>query len=179
MKFFIGITPPEPARGKIIAFQKSFSNNKVPDKIEPRITLRPPEELEESEAWLSKVELTTKNFGEFQISFEGIDGFDKNVVFLKPAFSQKLVNLHKILLNALGEYENLENKYSSDNQYRPHLTLGGMKWGLTEKEAAEMKKRGQRELESIDGFRVTSIRIYQKDGEHARWNALLDIPLNS
>ncbi|MFA6495033.1 MAG: 2'-5' RNA ligase family protein [Candidatus Paceibacterota bacterium] len=178
MKFFIGITPPEPIRGKIIAFQKSFPNNKVPEKIEPHITLRPPEELTESEAWLSKIKLATKNFGGFQISLEGIDGFGENVVFLRPAFSQRLVDLHKILLDALGEYENSANKYSDDNQYHPHLTLGGMKWGLTEKEATEMKQRGQRELGDIGGFEVTSIRIYQKNIEHTPWNIWLDVPLN-
>ena len=176
MRFFIGITPPETISKKIISFQKSFLNNDVPNLVEPHITVKSTGGLTEDKLWLPKIESAIKSFSEFQISFEEVGNFDENIIFLKPAFSQELINLHKTLFDAAGPYyKDPTKKYFENDQYHPHLTLGAIKWGLTKKDIVEMVKRAELELKNLPAFKVNSIRIYQENAEKKSWNMILDI----
>lgn len=175
MQFFIGITLPEAMREKIISLQRSFAGNGVPDGVEPHVTVKSQGGLTEDKVWLSKIESAMKNCSSFQISFEGVGNFAENVIFLKPAFSEDLVNLHKTLFDAVGSYEDPTNRYFENDRYHPHLTLGGMNWGLTKEEAIEMKRKAQQELGNLPAFEVSSIRIYQENVENKSWDKMLDI----
>lgn len=146
MQFFIGITPSDEMQEKIISFQRSFANNGVPDSVEPYITVKSQGGLTEDKAWLTRIGDIAKNTKSFQQAFEGAGSFGDNVIFLKPVVSKELINLHKALFNATGSYEDPTNKYFEGDRYHPHMTLGGMKWGLTKEEAENMKERAQKEF---------------------------------
>ena len=178
MEFFIGINPPEEISSRIISFQKSFSNNGVPQNVEPHITVKSQGGLNEAKAWLPRVETAVKKFDKFRISFDGVDSFKEDVVFLKPAFSQNLINFHKALFGAVGPYEDLVGKYFENDRYYPHLTLGGTKWNLKKGELGEMRERAQDELGNLPDFEVNSIRIYQKNIEDKSWGKMCNIFLN-
>lgn len=174
MQFFIGITPPDEIRKKIISFQRSFINNSVPDSVEPHITVKSQGGLTEDKTWLPRIEEIAKNIKSFQQVFEGPGSFGDDVIFLKPVVSQELVDLHKALFDATGPYEDPTNKYFDNDRYHPHMTLGGMKWGLTKEEVENMKERAQKELR-FSPFEVNSIRVYQENTEIKSWDKLCDI----
>jgi 2'-5' RNA ligase len=178
MRFFIGITPSEEIKRKIISFQGSFPKNGVPKSVEPHITVKSQGGLTEEKTWLSRVELALKSFKNFEISFEEVDSFSDDVIFLKPSFSQELLDLHKRLFEAVGPYKDPGNTYFENDQYHPHLTLGGTRWGMTKKELIEMKKSAQKELISQSSFQVNFIRIYKEDLKNQSWEKLLDIPFD-
>ncbi|OGH92833.1 MAG: hypothetical protein A2563_04160 [Candidatus Magasanikbacteria bacterium RIFOXYD1_FULL_40_23] len=176
MQFFIGITPPETISEKIISFQRNFLNNDVPNLVEPHITVKSTGGLTEDKLWLPKIESAINGFSKFQISFEGVGNFDENVIFLKPAFSQELINLHKTLFSAVGPYyKDPAKKYFENNEYHPHLTLGAIKWGLTKEDTLEMVEKARRELKNLPAFEVNSIRIYQKNDGAKSWHKVMDI----
>jgi 2'-5' RNA ligase len=150
----------------------------VPQNVEPHITVKSQGGLGEDRAWLPRVEAAVKNFDKFRISFDGIGSFREDVVFLKPAFSQGLINLHKVLLDAVGPYEDLAGKYFENDRYSPHLTLGGIKWGLNKGELVLMMERAQDELRNLPDFEINSMRIYQKNIGDRSWEKLLDVFFN-
>ncbi len=178
MKFFIGITPPQETRDQIIAFQRSFLNNLLPDKIEPHITVKAQAGLTEDTAWIGKVESVAKTCSRFSISFDGIGTFDDTVVFLKPVISQQLIDLHRKLVEAINpDAEELKNYFELD-RYNPHLSLGGKGWGLQAEELSNLKNMAKTELANVPPFEVTFLRIYRQSLLDGPYEMFKDISFN-
>jgi 2'-5' RNA ligase len=178
MKFYIGIVPPIVTKERIFEFQKSFPSNKVPYFNEPHITLKAPSRLSEDKAWLAPIMTLVGNYSPFKISIEGLDQFDDAVLFLQPAYSEELLDLHNKLIDLLDPDIEAREKFFEGPLYHPHLTLGETtRGGMTKEEFVEMKKRAEFELYNIPSFHVTSVRLYQKPDGEELYSKLLDIPL--
>lgn len=179
MKYFIGISLPAHLSDKILSFQKSFTNNKLPEILEPHITVKTKNGLTEDCDWLNKVKMIIESHPEFEIDFEGIDTFGDDAVILKLSFSKELMRLHKALYYAIKPDENdTTKKYFEDDKYEAHLTLGMNLWGMTIEDLIKMKEKGLKELPSISKFKVTFIRVYQQANLDEPYKKFLDIPLN-
>jgi 2'-5' RNA ligase len=177
MKFFLGLVPPLVTKERIIKFQESFPSNKVPYFYEPHITLKAPSGLTEDKAWLPKVLVLVGNHQRFSINLSSIDGFDDNVLFLKPKSSEGLMSLHQKLIELLNPTEEENRKFYEGPMYHPHLTLGEVTWGgMTREELREMRKRSGFELFNIPPFEPSFVRVYQKEGDDDLYEKLLDIP---
>lgn len=178
MKFFIGIVPPLATKERIFEFQKSFPSNKVPYFNEPHITLKAPSGLSEDKSWLAPLMTLVGGHAPFEIKFEGLDGFDDKVLFLNPALSEGLMDLHNKLIALLNPDAEAREKFFEGSLYHPHLTLGEITWGgMTTDELGLMKKKAEIEFYDTPPFLVTSVRLYQKDLGDEVYQRFLDIPL--
>jgi 2'-5' RNA ligase len=178
MKFFIGIVPPIVTKERIYEFQKSFPSNKVPDINEPHITLKAHGGFSEDKSWLAPLMALVGNYPKFQITLEGVDQFDEQVLFLKPAFSPELMELHNKIISIVNPAGVAREEFFEGPNYNPHLTLGETTWGgLTQEDFNEMKRRAEFELYNIPAFYVSSVRVYQKEKSGDLYSKLLDIPL--
>jgi len=180
MKFFIGIVPPLDLNEKIFDFQRSFPSNKVPYFHKPHITLKAPNGLTEDLTWLEKVKMVVGDQSVFEIKLEGLDNFEDRVLFLKPAYSKDLMDLHLKLVSLLCPDIENENKFFEGPLYHPHLTLGETTWGeMTKEELVLMRKRAESELSNIPSFKVSFVRVFQKEKDGEPYQKFLDIPLKS
>ncbi len=178
MKFFIGIVPPIATKERIFNFQKSFPSNKVPYFNEPHITLKAPSSLSEDKSWLAQVIALTGNHLPFQVSFDGIDEFEDRVLFLKLNPSNGLIDLHNKLIALLNPDGESREKFFEGLLYHPHLTLGETTWGgMNSEDLMAMKEKAKFEFRSVPPFLVTSVRLYQKEGDGDLYKKFLDIPL--
>jgi len=175
MKFFIGITPPKEIKEKIIAFQRLFPHNEAPNIFEPHITVKAQSGLADDLSWLSEVKVIAAKNNKFEISFAGIGTFGESVVFLKPGYSSQLIELHKKLFEAIKP-EDAGKGYFENEQYSPHLTLGGTGWGLNKGELAEIKKEAEKRLEQLPKFDISFIRVYRQLNNDEPYHKFLDLP---
>src|SRR4051812_28398322 len=102
MKYLICIVPPLTTRDRILELQNSFPSNKVQYYNEPHITLKSPSGMTEDKSWLAKVIALIGNTPRFDIKFDGLDQFEDRVLFLKPVYSEELMDLHMKLVNVLN-----------------------------------------------------------------------------
>jgi hypothetical protein len=63
MDFFLGVTPPEDIRQRIVRFQTTFSNKVV---AEPHITIKAQSGLTADRAWLKPVEICLRQQSPFR-----------------------------------------------------------------------------------------------------------------
>lgn len=178
MKYFIGIVPPLITKERIIDFQKSFRTNQVPFIYEPHITLKSPHGLSGDRAWLAKILTFVGSYPRFQIKFDKVGGFNKQILFLNLKYSEELMNLHKSLLELLNiDKEDMEKCFEGP-LYHPYLTLGETTWGKMDvDELEEMKKRAEFELSDLPAFQVDCLRVYEKEKSGDLYQKLIDIPL--
>lgn len=177
MKYFLGITLPLVTRERILEIQKSYPSNKVPYLYEPHITLKRSVGLTEDKAWLAKVMSLIGNYSRFSLELNEIGEFEDNVLFLRPAYSDELINLHKQLVSMLSPNPDDNKKSFEGDFYNPHCTLGETTWGgMTSEELIGMKKKAEIYLSDIPPFQVDFVRLFQKENEEI-YAKLIDIPL--
>lgn len=178
MKYFIGITPPETIKRKIIDFQKNFPNNELVNMFEPHITIKSKNGLTENGQWLDKVKLVIERYPKFTVEFNGVGMFRDTVVILRLQPSEKLINLHKLLFQTIKPTEQDPTKeYFEDDRYEPHFTLGMNSWGMSKDELVAMKERAIKELSSLASFEVSFIRVYRQLDLDKPYEKFLDVPL--
>jgi 2'-5' RNA ligase len=180
MRFIIFIVPPLDIEERIFKFQKSFPSNKVPYFYQPHITLKAPSGLSEDMAWLERVKILVGNHVPFEIKFKGLGEFDDRVLFLKPVFSDGLMDLHNKLITLLNPSTEARGKFFEGSLYNPHLTLGETTWGgMTTEELGAMKNKAETEFRTVMSFPVTFVRVYQKQTDDGIYQKFVDIPLKA
>lgn len=177
MQYFIGIPLPDDLKKRIVSFQKSFENNKVPLMVEPHITVKAQGGLSEDKSWIPSIENVVKNYSVFEVSFTDVDSFGEHVAFLVPSSGKELIGLHKILVDTIRPNAELIEKYFEGDNYHFHLTLAGTSWGMTSEELISVKKRAKNELLDLPKFTVSFIRVYERKDSDKPYERLLDIPL--
>ena len=105
------------------------------------------------------------------LSLSGLGTFDGKVVFLKPTDVPNLTNFHTRLVEAVGLSVDLTDNYFEGPRYCPHLTLGGVQWGMSEVELLLMKKRAETELADLPHFEISRVTVYQQNARHEPWQA--------
>lgn len=155
MKFFIGITPPPAIKERIFSFQKSFPTNKLPEILEPHITVKTKNGLTEDCSWLDTARSIIEDHPKFEVTFNGVGTFGDGVVVLLPHASKELTALHETLFCAIKPDESdRTKKYFEGDNFEAHFTLGMNSWGMTKEDLVVMKERGLIALAHLPGFEV-------------------------
>ncbi|WP_017381864.1 2'-5' RNA ligase family protein [Paenisporosarcina sp. TG-14] len=177
MRFFIGIVPSDEYKKRLLDFHHKWKNNRITDVVEPHITLKAQGGLTTDEKWLSKVKEVCNNFNSFQITLEKPMFFGEDILYLS-ATSNELYKLHKSIVRVISPSNDLIKKFFELDDFVPHMTLGKINYGLSNKELREMGNLAEKELIPFPTFEVRFVRVYQEI-EPNKYRKFLDIPLNN
>lgn len=177
MKYFIGITPPDDYKAKIMAFRDRWSSNRLNEVVEPHITVKAQGGLKVDLRWLENVRQACSLIQSFQLSLSEPGSFGSAVTFLSVE-SSNVIDLHRRLVNAISPSQEILDQYFEMDQYHPHLTLGQTYWGLNETEIDEMKLLAMNELAPYPTFNVNFVRVY-KEVEPNQYVPFVDIQLGT
>ncbi|WP_338075695.1 2'-5' RNA ligase family protein [Chengkuizengella sediminis] len=159
----------------MIHFQSQWKNNLLVDLVEPHITIKAQGGLTDDIGWIEKLQRVCKDFSLFEVSVAEPMFFGESVFFLSIK-SDKIVEIHRNIVNEISPENELIKKYMELDDYVPHLTLGQTFWGLSSEELKDMAKNIGQEPSPYPTFEVNYIRIYQ-EVETNRYVKYLDIPL--
>jgi 2'-5' RNA ligase len=160
MEYFIAITPPKEQGEEIRQFQKRWPSNRLPDLVEPHITVKSQAGLSDDEIWLGSVKAMCESFPIFGVSIKSVNSFGASVVYLGIE-SKKIKELHSKIVRAVSPDPEASMKYFELDLYEPHLTLGAKEYGMSEIELSEMKKIANNCLHDFQPFVVNSLRVYK------------------
>jgi 2'-5' RNA ligase len=177
MKYFIGITPPDDYKEKIVTIRDRWSSDRLNDVVEPHITVKAQGCLTVDLHWLESVRQTCSLIQSFQLSLLEPGSFGSTVTFLNVETSN-VIELHRKLVKAISPSQELLDHYFEMDKYHPHLTLGQIYWGLNETEIEEMKLLTINELAPFPTFDVNYVRVY-KEVELDKYVPFEDIQLGT
>ena len=160
MEYFIAITPPTEQGEEIIRFQKRWPGNRLPDLVEPHITIKSQAGLSDDELWVDSVKGICESFPIFSVSIKSVNCFGTSVVYLGVE-SKKIKELHSRIVRAISPDPETSRKYFELDLYEPHLTLGAKEYGVSEIELSEMKKLAKNCLHDFQPFVVNLLRVYK------------------
>lgn len=120
MKYFIGITPPDDYKEKIVAFRNRWSSNRLNDVVEPHITVKAQGGLTADLHWLESVRETCSLMPSFQLSLSEPESFGNAVTFLSVETS-KVIELHRKLVKVIYPSQELIDRYFEMDKYHPHF----------------------------------------------------------
>jgi len=178
MKLFIGIVPPEEYKEKILLFQKQWSNNRLPARIEPHITMKAPFDPPKNNLWLEEIRKLCQNTPSFFVELGPPAYFGERVVYLSVK-SEGALSLHREVVRIFSATTGYRLSRSEGKSYTPHLTLGNTRHGLTPAEIKEMGERAKKELAPYPSFQVDFIRVYEKANAQTPWTRLTDLMLQN
>lgn len=176
MKLFIGIVSPEAYKEKIRTFQRLWPENRLPDRIEPHITVKAPFDPPKTNRWLEEIQHVCQNTPSFFLSLGAPSFFGEGVVYLSVK-SEELVRLHQEVIRVFTQSTGFRVSQSEGKAYTPHLTLGNIRHGLTAKEIREMGEQAANELAPYPSFHVGFLKIYEKQDKMTPWRGMIDLPL--
>ncbi len=160
MEYFIAIVPPKKYGETITQFQRRWSDNTMPDFVEPHITVKSQAGLNEDEYWIDSIKTICSNFPVFNLSLKGVKSFGKSVVYLGVE-SDRINVLHRKIVEAISPNPENSRRYYELDLYEPHLTLGSKEYGMSEIELLEMKESASNCFLKFQPFIVDSLRIYK------------------
>ncbi|WP_454191303.1 2'-5' RNA ligase family protein [Paenibacillus sp. Marseille-Q7038] len=177
MKYFIGITPPDDYKEKIVTFRGRWSRNRLNDVVEPHITVKAQGGLTVDLHWSESVRKACSLIPSFQLTLSDPGSFGSDVTFLNVK-TNNVIDLHKKLVKVILPSQELLDRYFEMDKYHPHLTLGQTYWGLSENEIDEMKLLTINELAPFPTFDVNYVRVY-KEVEPDKYTPFEDIQLGT
>ena len=160
MENFIAIVPPKKYGETITQFQRRWSDNTLPDLVDPHITVKSQAGLKEDEYWIDSIKTICSNFPMFNLSLKGVKSFGKSVVYLGVE-SDRINVLHRKIVEAISPDPENSMRYFELDLYEPHLTLGSKEYGMSEIELSEMKESANNCFLDFQPFIVNSLRIYK------------------
>ncbi|ETT51937.1 2'-5' RNA ligase family protein [Paenibacillus sp. FSL P4-0338] len=159
MQYFIGIVPPQKYTARIIQFQNRWSNNRLPQVVEPHITVKAQGGLYPDLDGLQHVKRVCSSYWPFELSLTAPICIGDSVIGL-GVHSQYLSELHFRLVRAVSPSPELIARYFELDSYLPHLTLGQTWWGLNAAELTEIQALAQTELTPFPTWTITHLRVY-------------------
>lgn len=161
MQYFIGIVPPKEYLQRIVDFQKRWTNNRLPEVVEPHITIKAQSGLTTDMKWLNKVREVCFSFPRFKMSLAAPATFGNAVLYLGIE-SNQTYKLHRRLVETISPSVEQIERYMELDRYIPHLTLGQTRWGINEFQLNEMKVEAISSLAPYPTFTVSQIRVYRE-----------------
>jgi 2'-5' RNA ligase len=173
MTWFTGIVPPENIYKTVLDIQSQFGDN----RLEPHITITPPETVTDEANWLEAIQGVCKRFSPILISLPSTGQFGKRVLFVDVR-SEGLTSLQMELEDAIRQYQK-QKRNDPGQQYHPHLTLG-RKWCGFTPDAFRLMKMLTEEYLSKDPvqFTAASLRVYNKPKPGGRYQLYQDVLFN-
>ncbi len=153
---------PPPEYGKqIIAFQRKWLSNRLPDIIEPHIPLKSQAGLNDDMTWLDSIVTVCNSFKGFSLTLTKPNSFGETVVVYIGVDSPEIYKLHSELVKAVSPDPEISNRYFELDRFTPHLTLGLTELGMSEIELKEMKYLAEQILPRMLTFKVEFVRVYK------------------
>lgn len=171
----MGIIPSNDYKEKVLAFQKKWSENRLPERIEPHITVKAPFDPPKDEKWIKAVEEVCRITPAFSVSLGIPSFFGERVVFLSVK-SEGLYQFHQKVIAAFTEATGYRLSHSEGKSFTSHLTLGNIRHGLTPPQIREMAELAAEELSPFPVFDVQFLRVFQKENQWTPWQTMLDLP---
>lgn len=108
-----------------LSFSDAFKRNLRLSHIEPHMTLKAPQDIDERQLdqWKSLVHSTAESFREVRVNIEG-GFFITPVTLALKAETQPLCPIHIKLLDALMQFDSPGMTYHQGNGYTAHVTVG-------------------------------------------------------
>lgn len=178
MYFFIGVTPPEDIRQRILHLQTAFHCRLI---AEPHITIKTQSGLTADRAWLKPVENLLRQQTPFHVTLTGLLTVPKwfwDEALLLGVQSPGINKIHDDLLRLINPSAELRHKYFEDRPYVPHLTLADRSYGVSREALHAIEARAKQELIDLPPFDVTFARIYEQAHPDEPYTKLLDIPFH-
>ena len=160
VEYFIAIVPPKKYEESIMRFQKRWSNNILPDFVEPHVTVKSQACLNEDEFWIDSIKAICSTFPIFNLSIKGVKSFGNSVVYLGVE-PHRINELHRKIVEAIHPNPEISRRYYELDLYEPHLTLGSKEYGMSEIELSEMMKLANKYFPDFQPFIVKSLRVYK------------------
>jgi 2'-5' RNA ligase len=179
MDFFIGVTPPDDIKRRIVGFQTDFACHLI---VEPHITVKTQSGLTADHAWLKPVEQFLRQQTPFHVALTGLLTVPKwfwDEALLLGVHSPGIHKIHDDLLRLINPGDKLRHKYFEDRPYVPHLTLADRSYGVSSETLRSMESRAKRELIDLPPFQVTFVRVYQQANPNEPYTTLIDIPFHN
>lgn len=176
MKLFIGIVPPEEYKSKVLKFQKQWPDNRLPDRIEPHITVKAPFDPPKNNQWLEEIRQLCLHTPPFSLSLGNPSFFGERVVYLTVK-SEELSRFHQEVIRVFTEATGYRVSQSEGKTYTPHLTLGNTRHGLTSMEIKEMGEQAAEHLSPYPHFQVDFLRVYEKKDRFTPWTGMVDLTM--
>ena len=160
VEYFIAIAPPKKYEESIMHFQKRWSNNILPDFVEPHVTVKSQAGLNEDECWIDSIKTICSSFPMFKLSLKGAKSFGNSVIYLGVE-SDRINELHRRIVEAVSPDPEISRRYYELDLYEPHLTLGSKEYGMSEIELSEMMKLANKYFPDFQPFIAKSLRVYK------------------
>ncbi len=160
MEYFIGIVPPPEYGNQIMAFQRKWLSNRLPNIIEPHITVKSQAGLNDDMTWLDSIRTVCNSFKGFSLTLTKPNSFGETVVYISVE-SPEIYKLHSQLVKAVSSDPESSNRYFELDRFTPHLTLGTIEFGMSEIELREMKDLAEQALPRIPTFKAKFVRVYK------------------
>ncbi|RDI45691.1 2'-5' RNA ligase family protein [Falsibacillus pallidus] len=175
LQYFIGIQPPRDYAEKIVHLQKLWKNNRLPEVVEPHVTVKAQSGLSADLAWVPSIKEVCQQTSPFKITLGEPAYYAQDVLYLRVE-SPQLTNLHLRLVEAISPPEELIKRYFERENYSPHLTIGQTYWGMSYEELQEMEQKAKDVLAPFPTFEVQHVQIYE-EYETNKYRKFLEIPL--
>ncbi len=166
-RYFIGIEPPEPTKGRVREVMV-LTGDHAPL---PHITLHGPNGLEPNLDWLAPVSEVVAQSPTFMVSFGAPQFFDVHVLYL-AVHSKEIRPLHDALVRAVARSDEESGRAHEGGAFIPHLTLA--RFNDTDSEQRQRARSLAEGLMPLDPFEVHEIVIFEKDGAspYVAWRRL-------
>lgn len=176
MKYFIGIKLPESIVDQISETVTGLSENFVKSRLEPHITLKGPQNNENTLLIESIVRSVANTFHPFVVSMTDVKMFGESHLVIS-AKSKVLHELNANLARSLEKFNDRGVKNYDFNNYNPHITVAKISDNITLPERKEAEKTVAASISLPKSFAVSEIFIFLFNEVTNLYDNTIKIPL--
>ncbi len=176
MKYFIGIKLPKSIVDQISETVTDLSENFVKSRLEPNITLKGPQNNEDTILIESIVRSVANTVHPFIVSMSDVKMFGESHLVIS-AKSKVLHELNANLARSLEKFNDCEVKNYDFNNYNPHITVAKILDNITLPKIKEAEKTVTANMNLPKSFAVTEICIFLFNDVTNMYDKTIDIPL--
>ncbi|HSX41033.1 MAG TPA: 2'-5' RNA ligase family protein [Candidatus Saccharimonadales bacterium] len=175
MRVFIAIPVANQLNSKIEVFhaQPLFQQNMRPSHVEPHITLKAPQIVDDVQQWMATATEAIRGHAPLSIKGIKIDFITPHTLalFLEP---DPLQDLQRSLATALAAYNSAGIDRHEVN-FHPHVTIGRSDHRFNTPQQGELIRLAESFLEPYPTLQLNLVRLYAHDGH--RYYGIKDIKL--
>jgi 2'-5' RNA ligase len=125
-KYAIELVFDEESQNKINKIREMLSSNGVHDEAVPTNHVSIADfETDDLDELKLKVKEFADSIHKFKLNLVTAGTFmtKENVIFLQPVMTEKLMNVHKMFLDSMKDFDGKANEYYNHNKWVPHCTI--------------------------------------------------------
>ena len=125
-KYAVELIFDEESQKKINKIRELLSSSGVHDEAVPTNHVSIADfETDDLEGLKVKVNEFANNIDKFKLNLAMVGTFmtKENVIFLQPVMTDELMNVHKMFLDSMKDFDGKANEYYNHNKWVPHCTI--------------------------------------------------------